>query len=189
MDRISHAFSRAQRSQSRLALLYLDLDHFKDVNDAYGHQAGDRLLIETAGRLLRQVRDVDTVCRLGGDEFTIILESITQSSDASLVAKKIVDSLKPSFFINGQEIYAPASLGIALYPYDGKTVDELVKNADAAMYEAKEAGRGQFRFASGAAGKSSKHRLEMEALLRRRETLGRCGEAHPGGGERFPKAI
>lgn len=167
MDRISHALSRAQRTQSRLALLYLDLDHFKDVNDAYGHQVGDQLLIETARRLLSQVRDVDTVCRLGGDEFTIILESITQSSDASLVAKKIVDSLRPSFFINGQEIYAPASVGIALYPYDGKTVDELVKNADAAMYEAKDAGRGQFRFASGAAGKSSKHRLEMEALLRR----------------------
>ncbi len=167
MDRINRALSRAQRNKSRIALLYLDLDHFKDVNDGYGHLMGDELLKEAALRIQAQVRDTDTVCRLGGDEFTVILESIHKSEDASTVARKIVDQLKNPFFLSGKEIYVGSSVGIALYPYDGNSVEELVKNADAAMYEAKERGRGQYRFASGAAGNSSRHRVEMETTLRR----------------------
>lgn len=166
-DRLDQVLSRAQREKSRFALLYMDLDHFKDVNDGFGHQVGDELLILAAHRIKAQVREADTVCRLGGDEFTVILEDIHKSTDASLVAKKIIEALREPFIINEREIYIGSSVGIALYPYDGATIQELVKNADAAMYDAKEQGRGQYRFASGAAGISSRHRIEVEAQIRK----------------------
>ncbi len=167
MDRIDQVLSHAYRDKSRFALLYMDLDHFKDVNDGYGHQAGDELLILAAHRIKAQVRDADTVCRLGGDEFTVILETIQKSSDAGMVAKKIIDALRQPFVIHEQELYIGCSVGIALYPYDGATVQELVKNADSAMYDAKEQGRGQYRFATGAAGISSRQRIEVEASIRK----------------------
>lgn len=167
MDRLDQVLSRTQRDKNRFALLYMDLDHFKDVNDGYGHQVGDELLILAAHRIKAQVRDCDTVCRLGGDEFTIILEDIHRSADAGMVAKKVIEALREPFFIHEREIYIGCSVGIALYPYDGATIQELVKNADAAMYDAKEQGRGQYRFASGAAGLSSRHRIEVEASIRK----------------------
>ncbi|MCA1949698.1 MAG: diguanylate cyclase, partial [Treponema sp.] len=167
MDRLDQVLSRTQRDKNRFALLYMDLDHFKDVNDGYGHQVGDELLILAAHRIKAQVRDSDTVCRLGGDEFTIILEDIHRSADAGMVAKKVIEALREPFFIHEREIYIGCSVGIALYPYDGATIQELVKNADAAMYDAKEQGRGQYRFASGAAGLSSRHRIEVEASIRK----------------------
>jgi len=167
MDRLEQVLSRAWRDKTRFALLYMDLDHFKDVNDGYGHQTGDELLILAAHRIKAQVREADTVCRLGGDEFTVILEEIHKSSDAALVAKKIIEALQEPFIIQDREIYIGSSVGIALYPFDGATMQELVKNADAAMYDAKGKGRGQFRFASGAAGISSRRRIEVEAAIRK----------------------
>jgi diguanylate cyclase (GGDEF)-like protein len=161
------ALTRAQRGHTRVALLYLDLDHFKDVNDGYGHHAGDELLCMAAARISTQVREADTVCRIGGDEFTVILESIKKSDDAAAVAVKIVETLSEPFELHDTVVYVGASVGIALYPYDGITSEDLVKHADAAMYEAKEHGRGQYRFASGEAGTTSRRRIEMEARLRK----------------------
>ncbi|GAB1484673.1 hypothetical protein MASR2M78_34910 [Treponema sp.] len=166
-DRLAQALTHSQRQKERIALLYLDLDHFKDVNDSLGHQAGDELLKEAAERLKAQVRESDTVCRLGGDEFTVVLESVGKSEDAANVAQKIIDVIRAPFMLKGTEVYVGVSVGIALYPYDGLLTEDLIRHADAALYEAKEAGRGQYRFASGKAGKSSKRRIETETLLRR----------------------
>lgn len=166
-DRFKQALSRAQRAGSRLALIYLDLDRFKNVNDSLGHYAGDELLKETAKRLKNQVRDVDTVCRLGGDEFTVILENINSSGDAASVARKILSAMREAFHIQETEVFVGTSIGIALFPYDGTEADELIKRADAAMYEAKEHGRGQLRFASGESGVSSLRRLETETRMRK----------------------
>ncbi|MDX9957376.1 MAG: diguanylate cyclase, partial [Spirochaetia bacterium] len=171
-DRFGQALSRAQRSRSRVALLYLDLDHFKHVNDSLGHHAGDILLCEASNRILAQVRETDTVCRLGGDEFTVILENITASEDAATVAQKIIECLMESFTIEDSEVFVGTSIGIALFSFDGDTPEELSKRADAAMYDAKEHGRGQLRFASGESGKSSKKRLETETGLRKGLELG-----------------
>jgi diguanylate cyclase (GGDEF)-like protein/PAS domain S-box-containing protein len=171
-DRFGQALTRAQRSRSRVALLYLDLDHFKHVNDSLGHHAGDLLLCEASNRILAQVRETDTVCRLGGDEFTVILENLISSEDAATVAKKIIECLTESFTIENSEVFVGTSIGIALFPFDGDTPEELSKRADAAMYDAKEHGRGQLRFASGESGKSSKRRLETETGLRKAMELG-----------------
>jgi diguanylate cyclase (GGDEF)-like protein/PAS domain S-box-containing protein len=171
-DRCGQALTRAQRSRSRVALLYLDLDHFKHVNDSLGHHAGDLLLCEASSRIVAQVRETDTVCRLGGDEFTVILENLSSSEDAATVAKKIIEGLAESFIIEGSEVFVGTSIGIALFPFDGDTPEELSKRADAAMYDAKENGRGQLRFASGESGISSKKRLETETGLRKGMELG-----------------
>ena len=171
-DRFGQALTRAQRSRSRVALLYLDLDHFKHVNDSLGHHAGDILLCEASNRILAQVRETDTVCRLGGDEFTVILENLNASEDAATVSQKIIECLMESFIIEGAEVFVGTSIGIALFPFDGDTPEELSKRADAAMYDAKEHGRGQLRFASGESGKSSKKRLETETGLRKGLELG-----------------
>ncbi len=165
-DRLSSAIARAQRRKSRIALLYMDLDHFKNVNDGYGHQVGDALLIQVAKRITSLLRKEDTVCRLGGDEFTIILESIEKTKDASAVAQKILDGFKEPFKIDTLDIFIGTSVGIALYPFDGRTTEELIRFADAAMYEAKTLGRGQYRLVAGNSGVTSKKRIEMETLLR-----------------------
>lgn len=165
-ERLLQAINRAMQSRNRLALLYLDLDQFKHVNDSFGHHAGDLLLQEAAGRLSDQVRDSDTVCRLGGDEFTVILENIKASEAAAVVAGKIINCLKDPFVIEGQTIFIGTSIGIALFPFDGNNPEELTKRADAAMYDAKSVGRGVYRFASGSAGASSRRRLETQNSLR-----------------------
>lgn len=166
-DRFKQAIARAQRAGSRLALVYLDLDRFKNVNDSLGHHAGDELLRQTAERLRSQVREADTVCRLGGDEFTVILENIGSSGDAAAVARKIISAMRGAFTVEGSEVFIGTSIGIALFPYDGTDADELIKRADAAMYEAKEHGRGQLRFASGESGVSSVRRLDTETRIRK----------------------
>jgi len=165
-DRLKSAIARAQRRKSRIALLYMDLDHFKNVNDGYGHQVGDALLVQVAKRLTNLLRKEDTIARLGGDEFTIILEYIERTKDASAVAQKILDSFKDPFKIDSLELFIGTSVGIALYPFDGQTMEELIQYADAAMYEAKTLGRGQYRLVSGVSGVSSKKRIEIETLLR-----------------------
>lgn len=140
-DRLDHAIHRAHREHQQLAVLFLDLDRFKNINDTLGQTVGDELLRIFATRLSNQIREGDTVARLGGDEFMILLENYRASEDAHIVARKVLDSLREAFSINGQELFITASIGISLYPDNGVTVDELVRNSDAAMYRAKEKGK------------------------------------------------
>ena len=146
-DRLSQAISLAKRDSRRFAMLFLDLDKFKPVNDTLGHAAGDELLKNVATRIRQQVRESDTVARVGGDEFTVILPEISRPDEAETVARKIIAALGAPFQLSGQErsVEIGSSIGIALYPADGLDADTLVKAADAAMYSAKQT-RNTFRF-------------------------------------------
>ena len=149
-DRLSQSINLAQRNRHELALLYLDLDRFKSVNDTRGHDAGDAVLKAAADRIQAQVRESDTVARIGGDEFAVILPKIASPQDAALVARKIVDALCASFPAGDAEpgeIDIGASAGIAIFPGNGKDMEALFKAADSAMYKAKQSGEG-FRFYS-----------------------------------------
>ncbi|MBF0326047.1 diguanylate cyclase domain-containing protein [Magnetospirillum moscoviense] len=147
-DRMRHALARAQRNKSRMALLYVDLDKFKPINDTLGHEAGDEVLREVAERLNRCVRSSDTVSRVGGDEFVVLLETVARPNEAALVARKIIDSLAKPIDYKGNICQVGASIGGAVYPDDGETMDEISKAADIAMYRVKHAGRNDFRFYS-----------------------------------------
>ena len=147
-DRLEQALERAGRSHHRVGLLFLDLDGFKDVNDTLGHAIGDQLLREVAARLNECVRGSDSLCRLGGDEFTIVVENATLPDDAIRVAERIVGALAPPFLLAGREITTTASIGIAVYPDDGTDSTNLLKNADVAMYRAKKCGRNRFELFS-----------------------------------------
>ena len=146
-DRLSQAISLAKRDARQFALLYLDLDRFKQVNDSLGHTAGDELLQAVAARIRRQVRESDTVARVGGDEFTVILLDVTKPEEAEIVAKKIIAALATPFQLGSQKqgVEIGTSVGIAIYPGDARDADALVKAADAAMYSAKQKGN-SFRF-------------------------------------------
>jgi two-component system CheB/CheR fusion protein len=144
-DRLRHSLAQARRSQSRVALLFIDLDNFKTINDTLGHDTGDELLKEAASRLRHAVRDVDTLARLGGDEFTAILAGI-DPEDAEQVARRIVDDLACSFRVGELDLFVSASIGIAFYPEDGADSATLIKAADTAMYRAKEQGRNRLEF-------------------------------------------
>lgn len=144
-DRASHALARARREEKLVAIMYLDLDHFKPVNDGMGHHTGDELLKAVAKRITSCLRDVDTVSRLGGDEFAVILESIPHIDNATIVAEKIIDSMQEPYHVDGHEIHITASIGITIYPMDDKDLTNLLKDADQAMYRAKEAGRNNFQ--------------------------------------------
>lgn len=137
MDRLKHAMARAHRCDTRLALLFLDLDKFKQINDSYGHGAGDQLLKMVAERMCRNVREDDTVARLSGDEFVVILESITTHQGAAIAAKAINDKLVQPFHINGETLNIDVSIGTAIYPDDSEDIEELIKIADDAMYAVK----------------------------------------------------
>lgn len=145
VDRINHGLAAARRNDSRLAVLLIDLDGFKPVNDNHGHAVGDQLLVVLADRLRRSVREVDTVARLGGDEFVIVLEAVQQVEDARRVAAKVVDEMGRPMALDGRELGVSASIGIALFPDDGLDAQTLLKRADEAMYKAKHAGRNTFR--------------------------------------------
>lgn len=138
MDRLAHALSRAKRSKSRMAVLFIDLDGFKTVNDTFGHAAGDRLLQIVAKRLLYCTREEDTVARLGGDEFVIVLEHIDQVDDLDVIADRILDALQQPFAIADKQVCISGSLGISLYPLNGTDADTLLRHADEAMYQAKQ---------------------------------------------------
>lgn len=171
MDRIEHAIARAKRQDSPLAIMFIDLDRFKIVNDSLGHKAGDELLVEVANRLRDCVRSSDTVARLGGDEFIVLIEDAVTPSDATTVAKKITTAVARPLQLGEHEIFTGASIGIAVYPESGTTTQDLIKHADTAMYHAKEAGRNNFQFYSQEMSGGSKGRLAMEAMLR--QALGR----------------
>jgi diguanylate cyclase (GGDEF)-like protein/PAS domain S-box-containing protein len=145
-DRLNEAITLSSRYQRRLAILFLDLDHFKHINDSLGHVVGDRLLQSVARRLFTCVRSSDTVGRQGGDEFVVLLWEVRHAQDAAISAEKILEALRSPHHINGHELHISGSIGIVTYPDDGTDVETLMKRADTAMYDAKEAGRDTYQF-------------------------------------------
>jgi diguanylate cyclase (GGDEF)-like protein len=164
-DRLRRAMLQARRSGAPLALLFLDLDRFKAVNDALGHGAGDELLRQVAGRLSRAVRGSDTVARLGGDEFTIILEDTGSDQDVARVARAALEALGAELRLGGQALRISASIGITLYPRDGADITSLLRNADTAMYRAKARGPGCYLFFSPELDRRNQERLALEHAL------------------------
>jgi diguanylate cyclase (GGDEF)-like protein len=144
-DRLGIALIQAQRNQKEVGIAMLDLDHFKGVNDTLGHDVGDLLLKAAADRLSAALRKGDTVARFGGDEFMLILPDLKGIEDVIQVAQKIVDSFRKPFLIDTHQLILTTSIGIAVYPQDGTEADALLKNADIAMYQAKQTGRDQYQ--------------------------------------------
>jgi diguanylate cyclase (GGDEF)-like protein/PAS domain S-box-containing protein len=166
-DRLSGALARAQRSGSAMAVLFLDLDHFKDVNDTLGHKVGDELLKSLSRRIRGTLRQTDLLARISGDEFVIVLEDLGGQGGPDRVAQKILDEVLRPFPIEGQDVQVSASLGYAVYPEDGHDAETLLKNADAAMYHAKELGRNSYRAFSKSLARRRDRRLALEGALRR----------------------
>lgn len=164
-DRISHALSMAQRSHTQLAVLFLDLDHFKNVNDSLGHLIGDELLIQVAARLNAVIREEDTVSRLGGDEFILVLQE-TDVDGVAHVAEKLIESVSLPYKLKQHELSITPSIGIAMFPADGEDFNTLSKCADVAMYRAKRDGRNNFRFFTTEMQENSARRLQLENALR-----------------------
>jgi diguanylate cyclase (GGDEF)-like protein/PAS domain S-box-containing protein len=166
-DRIAQAIVQAQRHETALAVLVLDLDKFKYINDAVGHQIGDSLLQSVAARLCDCVRTTDTVSRIGGDEFVVLASEINQVYDAALTAEKIITALSAPHGIDGRELHITTSIGIALFPDDGDTPETLIKHADTAMYQAKERGRNNYQFFTAQMNALAVERQLIEHDLRR----------------------
>lgn len=164
---LERSISQARRHERRLAVFFLDLDRFKTINDTLGHEAGDRLLQEVATRLESTLRESDTVARMGGDEFVVLVPELESDEQARTVARKMLDVLHEPFCLLGQEFYVTGSVGVSRYPEDGEDEQTLMKNADIAMYEAKEAGRNDFRLFTEEMSGSSQERLVFESSLRR----------------------
>ena len=176
---LRHMISRARRENGKMAVLFLDLDNFKRVNDTLGHQVGDQLLKEMATRLSSVLRaediihlnplhnDAKLLARLGGDEFVILLPKIYSSLDAAKVCSRILEMMKTPFHFDNKEIYSGSSIGISLFPDDGTEVDDLIKRADAAMYQAKEQGRNNFQFYSASYNLAAFEHISLEGKLRR----------------------
>ncbi|BAN34819.1 sensor diguanylate cyclase/phosphodiesterase, PAS, PAS and PAS domain-containing [Sulfuricella denitrificans skB26] len=167
LDRLGHAISRAARSDRMVAVMLLDIDNFKTINDTLGHTHGDLLLQDIADRLSRCVPEDDTLARIGGDEFVIVLEGVSEVEEIAKIAQKIVDIFSLPFTPSSQEIYVTPSMGVTIYPMDGHDSDSLLKNADAAMYTAKEYGRNHFRFYTTDMNALAIERFAMEGALRR----------------------
>jgi diguanylate cyclase (GGDEF)-like protein len=165
-DRLQQALGRAHRAQRLLALLYVDLDNFKTVNDTHGHEAGDHLLQAVAARLAARLRASDTLARLSGDEFGVLMEGLPDASDAAQLAAGLIEALSAPFVAAGQPAFVGASVGIALFPQDARNSDELLRCADAAMYHAKESGRGNVQFFTADLNQHLQRRLVYQAGLR-----------------------
>jgi diguanylate cyclase (GGDEF)-like protein len=178
-DRLSQALAIAERKKRLLAVLFIDLDNFKRVNETLGHEAGDQLLREVADRLLKSTRKSDSisrlpieesdpiVARLGGDEFTILLTEINAVQDAAIVSERIAKMLREPFVIDSHEVFVTASIGISLYPFDAKDIDTLLMNADIAMYQAKDKGRNNYQYYTTTMNAFAKKRFTIENKLRK----------------------
>lgn len=164
---LEHGLKRAGRENYQLALLFIDLDRFKTINDSLGHQVGDKLLCEAASRVSLCMRDSDVVARFGGDEFVVMMDMIKKPDDAALVAQKIIDALAVEFIIESKEIFISASIGISVYPQDGDSVDSLINAADVAMYQVKNKGKNNHCFYSDDLSRGALERFNMEHQLRR----------------------
>jgi len=165
-DRLEHAISQAKRNNKHLGLLFIDLDRFKPINDTYGHHIGDLLLVTVAKRITRCIREGDTVSRLSGDEFTIIIEGVNHEEDSAVIAKNILIALRQPYNIKGNELYISASIGITTYPEDDENIANLIKNADTAMYRAKELGGDKYQFFTMDLNYRAEERLTLENKLR-----------------------
>jgi diguanylate cyclase (GGDEF)-like protein len=166
LDRLERALAQAKRGGRVLGVLFLDLDHFKAVNDSLGHAAGDRLLKGVSDRLVDCLRGSDSVARLGGDEFAVVLSEVAQGEDASAVGQRLMAALRPSFDIEGHELFVTVSIGASIHPHDGEDAETLLKNADTAMYRAKQEGRDSFQLYSPVMNVNAAKRLTMENALR-----------------------
>ena len=166
-DRLAHGLAQALRNKWALAVMFIDVDRFKHVNDTFGHAAGDQLLKKVSERLSECVRSDDTVGRLSGDEFSIVLSRLSVAEDAATVAQKIVDALNQPFQLEGAELFVTASIGITVFPADSTDQDTLIRNADVAMYRAKERGRNNYQFYTPELNRRTRAMLSMEGELRR----------------------
>jgi diguanylate cyclase (GGDEF)-like protein/PAS domain S-box-containing protein len=166
-DRLGVALTLAQRETRKLAVIFLDLDRFKIINDSLGHNAGDYLLQNVASRIQHCVRESDTVARLGGDEFILLLPMLSQAEGAARIAQKILETIKQPFIIDNRELYVTTSVGISIYPDDGMDSDTLIKNADTAMYQAKELGRNNYQLFNAAINTKALERLALENGVRK----------------------
>jgi diguanylate cyclase (GGDEF)-like protein len=167
LDRLSRALAHARRNELPVAVMFVDLDRFKEVNDRLGHAAGDDMLREASTRMLACVRDEDTVARLGGDEFGLLLPHISGIDGVVQVARRLLDAFAGPVELGGQTVVVSPSIGISLFPQDGDDADAILEGADAAMYRAKERGRNTFEIFSPALRSEALERLALEAALRR----------------------
>ena len=165
-DRLGKALAGARRNKNKVALLFLDLDRFKDINDSLGHSVGDLLLLQVAERLSTRGREQDTVARLGGDELLIMLTDVKNVFDAGVAAERLMDAMTAEFVVQGHSLSVSCSIGISIFPEHGTDCDTLIKNADAAMYSAKESGRNHFRFFTDDMNAQAVERLALENSLR-----------------------
>lgn len=165
-ERLSHALSREHRAQGSLALLFIDLDRFKTVNDTLGHPAGDELLVQVGRRFSGVLRSCDTLARIGGDELVLLLEDGAGPREAATVARKLLRVSREPITVSGHTLFVTASIGVSLYPSDGADADTLIQHADRAMYEAKQQGRNNFQFFRPALTEGALERLVMESALR-----------------------
>ncbi len=166
-QRLEHAIDGASRKQTRLALFFIDLDKFKNINDTHGHKTGDQVLIETAKRINTCIRSNDTLSRYGGDEFVLLVENLSESHDVGLVADKILKTLAEPMFINDVKLKVTPSIGISLYPDDGNEAEALVNHADTAMYQAKSNGRNTYMCYEPSLTRAIQHRHKVESELKR----------------------
>jgi diguanylate cyclase (GGDEF)-like protein len=164
-QRVDFALRMVERNGGQFAVFFLDLDRFKNINDSMGHSFGDRVLVEVAARIGACLRDVDTLCRLGGDEFVLFLQE-ADSSGAEACAQRVLHAMAEPFVLDGMNFSVGCSIGVALYPDDGKTLDELIQYADTAMYRAKERGRGSFRFYQPQMNVDVLSRIKMDHAMR-----------------------
>ena len=166
MDRIHQALAHARRNHNLAAILFIDLDRFKNINDTLGHMVGDKLLVTLSRNLQGAIRDDDTIARLGGDEFAILVDNIVSEHDIAHIAQKVLDCLDQSVDIEGHHLYVTASVGISIFPTDGEDADTLLKHADVAMYRAKDLGKNNYQFYSKDMSARASQRLLLESGLR-----------------------
>jgi diguanylate cyclase (GGDEF)-like protein/PAS domain S-box-containing protein len=166
-DRLAHSIARAERAAKKVGVLFIDLDNFKNINDTLGHDVGDELLRQVARRLSECVRLEDTIARQGGDEFIVLLDGLDDSRGASLVAQKILNSLRKAFVLGGSDQHVSGSVGIALFPEDGRDAQTLMKNADTAMFHGKTQGKNTYQYFTAQMNVAVKRRMTLESALRR----------------------